>query len=148
MAYTVGFPPTGPKQSHLDRPSLPQKTGESGDAGDEMATAKPTTEGPAGQHGPSAEALDRFMRELNRPDYPQGMIPWLAGANPWLYAELTERLPENIKRLWEAHAPLEQFEKVLADLVDAHRRACAIYKAHLEARERSLRRTHEGDGVP
>jgi len=93
---------------------------------------------------PYAERLGAAMREVGRPDYPAGLIPWLGETNPRLYAELTERLPEDIQRLWEAHAPLEQFEKVLAHLLDAHRSACAVYKAHLEARQRSPRKETSG----
>ena len=83
---------------------------------------------------PYAERLGAAMREVARPDYPTGMIPWLGQANPRLYAELTERLPDEIHRLWSGHAPLEHFERVLHAWLETHRRACALYEAYLTAR--------------
>ncbi len=75
-----------------------------------------------------AERMQATLREINRPDYPAGMILWLEQANPILYLELTGRLPDEIHRLWEARGPLEQFENVLARLVQTHRQACELYR--------------------
>ena len=75
---------------------------------------------------PYAERMQAALRKINSPAYPAGMIQWLKKAEPELYKSLTERLPDEIQRLWEAHAPLEQFEEALARLVSQHRRASAI----------------------
>lgn len=78
-----------------------------------------------------AERLQVALKQLNRPGYPVGMILWLATEQPRLYAELTERLPAEIHRLWSEHAPLEQFENALNRLLETHREACALCQAHI-----------------
>ena len=45
-----------------------------------------------------------------------GMILWLRGAHPDLHADLTGRLPDMVKRLWDARAPMKVFRRALADL--------------------------------
>src|SRR5215469_854643 len=45
------------------------------------------------------------LQQLCRPDYPAGMIPWLADFSRVLHGELTSRLPDKIQRLWETRAP-------------------------------------------
>ncbi len=141
MAYTVGFPPTGLKHANLDQPSLRQETGETGDVGDEKASGELTGAELAGWHDPYAEAAERALGRISRPEYPAGMIHWLCEASPRLYAELTERLPEAAHRLWEANAPMEQFEQVLTALVKGHHTACQLYEAHLSVREQREGRT-------
>jgi hypothetical protein len=71
--------------------------------------------------------LQQVLRQICQPDYPSGMIPWLASANPERYAELTSRIPDEIDRLWNERAPLKQFESELAYLVSVHRRCCEDY---------------------
>jgi hypothetical protein len=68
------------------------------------------------------------LRQINAPDYPAGMVPWLDTVRPDLYAELTARLPDEIQRLWSECAPLGQFEAVLARLVTLHQRCCELYR--------------------
>ena len=74
------------------------------------------------------------MRELARPDYPVGMIPWLGEAYPILHVELTDGLPNEMQRLWEAQVPVEEFQKVLDIWVEAHQMACEMYEKHLAKR--------------
>jgi hypothetical protein len=74
------------------------------------------------------------LRQINPPDYPAGMIPWLDKAHSELYTELISRLPDGIQRLWSGRAPLEQFEAALVRLVSNHRRASALYRAFLVSR--------------
>jgi hypothetical protein len=78
---------------------------------------------------PYAERLGAAMREVARPDYPAGMIPWLGEAHPVLYAELTEGLPNAMQRLWSAHAPLEDFDRIIGLWLEAHQTACGLFKA-------------------
>src|SRR5438309_2104459 len=63
---------------------------------------------------PYAERMQAALREINRLDYPAGMISWLDTVRADLYSELTAHLPDEIHRLWSERAPLEQFEAVLA----------------------------------
>jgi hypothetical protein len=116
-------------------PSKPTKPGSVGFVG-ALPGAFPIT----GKHGsgyklplsdPYAERMRVALREVNPPDYPAGMIPWLGTARPDLYAELTSSLPDEIQRLWSERAPLEQFEVVLARLVSFHRQCCDLYRAAL-----------------
>jgi hypothetical protein len=74
------------------------------------------------------------LRQINPPDYPAGMIPWLDKAHSELYTELISRLPDEIHRMWSERAPLKQFEAVLARLVSYHGRASALYQAYLVSR--------------
>jgi hypothetical protein len=67
------------------------------------------------------------LRGICSPDYPAGMIPWLRIHYPTLYDELTNRLPDQIHQLWTEHAPLGQFDRVLATWSDTHRKACELY---------------------
>lgn len=78
---------------------------------------------------PYADRMRAALRQINVPDYPAGMVPWLGTVRPDLYAELTSHLPDEIHRLWRDRAPLEQFEFVLARLVSSHRRCCELYRA-------------------
>jgi len=78
---------------------------------------------------PYAERMRAALCQVNPPDYPAGMIPWLGTAHPGLYAELISNLPDEMQRLWSERAPLEQFEAVLARLVSFHRQCCDLYRA-------------------
>ncbi len=80
---------------------------------------------------PYAERIRVAFRQVNPPDYPTGMIPWLGTVHSDLYAELTSNLPDEIQRLWSERAPLEQFEAVLARLVSIHRWCCDLYRVEL-----------------
>jgi hypothetical protein len=84
---------------------------------------------------PYAEHMQAALRKINSPAYPAGMILWLEKAAPELYADLTERLPDEIHRLWEAFAPLGQFDETLVRLVSQHRRASVLFRAYLASRD-------------
>jgi hypothetical protein len=78
---------------------------------------------------PYAERIRTALRQINVPDYPAGMVPWLDTVRPDLYAELTSHLPDEIQRLWSKRGPLELFESVLSRLVSLHRQCCELYRA-------------------
>jgi acetoacetate decarboxylase len=74
--------------------------------------------------------VEATLQAVCRPDYQAGIIPWLEQGNPALYEDLTSRLPDLIHRLWEAQAPLEEFQRVVDEWLAAHRRACDLYHEH------------------
>lgn len=82
---------------------------------------------------PYAERMQAAIRAVCRPDYPAGMVPWLAEHEPALYEELTGRLRDEINWLWDAHAPIEEFQRVLDAWIEAHRQGCALYREFLAA---------------
>jgi len=88
-----------------------------------------------GAKDPYQTAAEEALRAICDPDYPAGMILWLERANPRVYAELTERLPDEIHRLWSEHAPLPKFQDVLDRWKQTHAQACVLYRAHLAARK-------------
>ena len=55
-----------------------------------------------------------------------GMMRWLRGSHPDVHAELTGRLPDMVKKLWDARAPMEDFRRALADLVCATGKAATL----------------------
>lgn len=67
------------------------------------------------------------VKQLCRPDYPAGMIPWLEAAHPEYHRLLTTILPDRIDELWRARAPIKEFDGVLARLVETHRLSCKAY---------------------
>ncbi len=75
-----------------------------------------------------AERMQEALRRICRSDYPPGMLLWLEGAHPHLYAELTGRLPDEMQGLWAAHAPLKRFQVALDRLVEAHQEAFKLYR--------------------
>lgn len=77
---------------------------------------------------PYADRMQAVLRLLRRPDYPQGMIVWLAKAYPRLYCELTERLPDELNHLWRERRPIERFERVLQTWVEIHQNACTLFR--------------------
>jgi hypothetical protein len=82
------------------------------------------------------------VREINQPEYPAGMVPWLGTAHPELYDRLTGRLPDELQRLWNEHAPLADFEAALAELVFLHQSCCHLYRtAQAVAQEDSTTQT-------
>lgn len=78
---------------------------------------------------PYAERMQASWRRVCQPEYPAGMILWLGEAHPRLYSELTERLPDEIQRLWSERSSVELFESVLRRLVSLHRQCCELYRA-------------------
>ncbi len=72
------------------------------------------------------------LSEINRPDYPAGMIPWLGEEHPDLYDALTRRIPDEIDLAWKCRAPLADFDAILARLVQTHQVACGLYRQHLQ----------------
>jgi hypothetical protein len=77
---------------------------------------------------PYGERVRAALREINRPDYPAGMIPWLGDNMPDLYKRLTSELPDEVNRLWNEHVTISKFEAVLRELIEAHQQACALYR--------------------
>jgi hypothetical protein len=77
---------------------------------------------------PYAERMAAALRQINLPDYPASMIPWLDRTRPALYVELTSLIPDEIGRLWNEHGPLDEFEATLERLVAVHREACRLYR--------------------
>jgi len=80
---------------------------------------------------PYAERVRSTLKALCPPDYPAGMVEWLERARPDLYEDLTSRIPAKIDRLWDAHAPLDEFQAALDRMAAAHREACQLYREHL-----------------
>jgi hypothetical protein len=74
------------------------------------------------------ERAQRTLREMCL-DYEEGTILWLESNAPLLYEAVTCHLPNKISELWSAHAPLEEFDAVLAELLEAHRQAVALCRA-------------------
>jgi hypothetical protein len=72
-----------------------------------------------------AERAQAVLRQINSHDYPAGMVPWLDIARPDLYKVLTSQIPDEISRLWNSHAPLEEFERVLDRLASTHQEDAA-----------------------
>ena len=78
---------------------------------------------------PYAERVREALRQINAPDYPAGMVPWLDTVRPDLYAALTSHLPNAIQRLWTEREGFERFEAALARLVTLHHQCCDLYRA-------------------
>lgn len=109
----------------------------------DMAKQVTATSGQLGPFDPYEERMQAALREINRPDYPAGMIPWLGENAPSLYAMLTEDLPNEINRLWNGHAPLAQFEEALRRLVKLHGQCCEFYREQVAGQAQT-----EASGVP
>ncbi len=90
-----------------------------------------TPERVAGSEDPYAERMQAAIQEVNRPDYPAGMVPWLEQTYPFLYRKLIDTIPNELHRLWSQHKPLEQFERVLQEWISTHEQGCALCRAHL-----------------
>lgn len=101
-----------------------------------LELAKKTLLGQAQSYGapkepkpdPYAARMQMALSKINRSEYPAGMILWLETAHSDLYMELTSRIPDEINRLWNSRAPLEEFEGVLDRLVNTHREGCRLYR--------------------
>jgi hypothetical protein len=79
---------------------------------------------------PYAVRMRRVWECLCQPEYPAGMIPWLADFSPALYGKLTSRLPDRIQRLWQSRAPIVAFEAACRELVECHRSAVVLFRWH------------------
>jgi hypothetical protein len=101
---------------------------------------------------PYAERMRVALRQIAVPSYPPGMILWVETAHSEFYAELTSQIPDEISRLWNDHAPLDEFEAVLVRLVSLHRECCNLYvlaTKELETVPRNLQvdsRAPDGEG--
>jgi len=91
---------------------------------------------PAERADPYEWRMQNALRQLYQRDYPTGMVLWLEQSYPPLYADLMKCLPDKIHQLWSEHADLRQFEEVLNQLLQTHRKACALYRAHLAAQQK------------
>jgi hypothetical protein len=72
---------------------------------------------------------DEALRQLCS-EHERGAIFWLQRNWPLLYETLTRDLPDRISDLWNAHASLSDFDAVLRDLLETHRQAVALFRAH------------------
>jgi hypothetical protein len=61
-------------------------------------------------------------------DQPVGMIPWLRQNHSALYEQLINSTPDEIHRLWEGRAALEELECVLDLWRIAQETACEMYR--------------------
>jgi hypothetical protein len=73
--------------------------------------------------------VEAALEAICRPDYLPGMILWLEKVDPGLYDRLTCTLPDQISRLWNAHAPLYEFQGVVDEWLASHSRACSLFKS-------------------
>jgi hypothetical protein len=78
--------------------------------------------------------VEAALGAVCRPDYPAGMILWLEKRDPVLYDDLTCRLPDLIDWLWNAHAPLEEFQRIVKSWLASHRRASELYRRQMSGR--------------
>ena len=69
---------------------------------------------------PYWQRADRALKRICARPYFPGAIQWLKRSNPSLHRMLTRDLPKQIDKLWDAQAPLDHFEAVLAFWVDTH----------------------------
>jgi hypothetical protein len=76
-----------------------------------------------------AERLRAAMLEVAQRNS-LGMIIWLREACSTLYAELLERLPDEIQRAWESRAPIEEFQDVVNIWLKAYRTGCEMYEQY------------------
>jgi len=88
------------------------------------------------KHDSYAVRMQAALSQINRADYPAGMIVWLEQEAPTLYAELTSRIPDEIDKLWNNGAPLAEFEAVLDRLVSTHQAGCRLFREE-EARSKN-----------
>jgi hypothetical protein len=128
-----GFERTDPRHLAITHSSeyVSSQDNDSHDAGllEAWHTAFPTD--------PYAQRLRTAMRELVHREYAAGMIIWLRQACPALYLELTEGLPNKMQSIWEAQAPVEEFQNVVNIWLKAHRTSCEIYEKYLGSRPRA-----------
>jgi hypothetical protein len=75
-----------------------------------------------------AALMQAALATINRAGCPEGMVVWLDRAHPRLYLELTSRITDEIDRLWNEFAPLDQFQAALDRLVGLHRECCRLYR--------------------
>lgn len=115
MAYKPKLPPFSAVSAPSASPFIPAKV---------VTSVTSVTEG-----DPYGERMRAALAQINRPDYPAGMIPWLGEAHPGLYDELTSRIPDEIDLAWKCQVPLAQFAIILARLVQTHRQARDLYRA-------------------
>jgi hypothetical protein len=89
------------------------------------------------KHDPYAVRMQAALSRINRTDYPAGMVVWLEQAAPDLYAELMSRIPDEIDKLWNNGAPLEEFETVLDRLIRIHQEGCRLYREEMARNKNS-----------
>jgi hypothetical protein len=56
------------------------------------------------------------------------MMRWLETVHARSYDDLVQRLPDLIHTLWAAHAPVQEFQSVVTEWLQIHRRACDLYR--------------------
>lgn len=75
------------------------------------------------------------LRRIGAMPHLPAALRWLEHAHPDRYHELFHDLRDAIDALWDARAPLADFERALDAWVDAHQRAIADYTAAVSAQE-------------
>jgi len=68
------------------------------------------------------------LAQICRSRQPVAMVSWLRLNHSALYEELIVRLPDEIHRLWNEHAPLEEFQRILDLWLEAHHTSCEMYQ--------------------
>jgi hypothetical protein len=56
------------------------------------------------------------------------MVPWLRENQPALYDQLVSNLPDEIHRLWEGQAPLDEFQRIIDIWLEAYRTGFEMYQ--------------------
>ncbi len=104
------------------------QSGDTPEEGGASNSVPPSTIEEPARDDPYGERVQAALRRLYQPSYRPGMISWLAEADPALYQELTEQLPDEIHRLSSSAAPEAQFESAITAWLTAHRGACSLYR--------------------
>ena len=76
-----------------------------------------------------SEKFQTAIQKVISSDCPAGVIQWLREAYPVLYAELVDKLPDEIHRMWSERARLDEFERIFNVWVQAHRTACEMFES-------------------
>jgi hypothetical protein len=79
--------------------------------------------------GPVYAEMARAALSRMHHQHVDGVIRWIEQERPDLYQHLMVVLFEKINEMWNAQAPVEQFQKMLEEFAQAHAKACAEYRA-------------------
>ena len=73
-------------------------------------------------------AAEKALKRICARPYLPGAIAWLKRSNSSLHRMLTLDLPQQIDKLWDAQAPLEEFQAALDECVEVHAHVIELYK--------------------
>ena len=90
---------------------------------------------------------DRALNRICQRPYLPGAVNWLKREKPSLHRVLTLTIPKQIDQLWDAQAPLDHFEAVLAFWVDTHQDAIDQYLKAMGNEEGQILASHEENGI-